>query len=282
MAHTFPKDFSGPVLALIALGEKAARNTRWPDYTALGITSEHVPELIRILGGLEEFWPEEYVDAPEAYTPIHAWRVLGQLRVEQAIPALIETIIWNEDGNIDWIMEEIPEVMGMIGPVSIPPLHEYLLNPNKQTWASVTVAHCLAEVGKQHPESRTDCVEALQAGLEHYADNDETINGFLISYLADLIAVEAAPLVERAFQADRVDLSIMGDFEEYQIAVGLLKERQTPPPRFSFFEDPQAQWEEEKKSRQEDERRQRQQAQKEKKKRKQVKKTRRGRRGKRK
>jgi hypothetical protein len=155
-----------------------------------------------------------------------------------------------------------------------------LLNPDKKIWESVTVAHCLAEVGMQNPESRTACVGALEADLENYATNDETVNGFLISYLVDLKAVESAPLVERAYQADRVDLSIMGDFEEYQIAMGLLKERLTPPPRYGWISDPQTEWEADKKARQEEERRKREQAKKDKKKRKQAKKNRRGKRGK--
>ena len=61
------------------------------------------------------------------------------------------------------------------------------------------------------------------------------MNGFIISYLADINAPETAPLVERAFQSGRVDLSIMGDYEEFQIAVGLLKERITPPPKHGWF-----------------------------------------------
>ena len=75
MVHDFPKDFSEPILALISLGEKAARTVKWPDYTELGITSEHIPELIRILEKVEAFWPKEETNAPEVYAPIHAWRV---------------------------------------------------------------------------------------------------------------------------------------------------------------------------------------------------------------
>ena len=44
-----------------------------------------------------------------------------------------------------------------------------------------------------------------------------------------------APLVEQAFGTGRVDLSIMGDYEEFQIAVGLLKERLTPRPKYGWF-----------------------------------------------
>ncbi|MBN1453719.1 MAG: DUF1186 domain-containing protein [Anaerolineales bacterium] len=283
MAHTFPKDFSEPVLALISLGEKAARNSQWPDYSELGITSDHISELIRIIERIEEFWLDEDVgNAAESYAPIHAWRALGQLKAEQAIPSLVKLVIWNEDEDADWIMEDIPDAMGMIGPACIPPLRDHLIDPHKLTWASVTFAHCLAEIGTQHPESRPACVEALQAGLEQFEQNDETINAFIISYLADLKAVEAAPLVERAYQADVVDLSVQGDFEDWQIELGLLEKRLTPPPRYHWAADPQAEWDFEKNARREEEQRKRAQEKKAKKKQKQAKKARKGKKGKRK
>jgi len=274
MTFDFPKDFSEPVLALISKGEKAARTSKWPDYTELGLTVEHIPELIRIIDEIEDFWPEGESDAPEVYAPIHAWRVLGQLEAEQAVPALVELIIWNEEGEMDWVMEEIPRVMGMIGPVCIPLLREHLTDPYKLTWVSVTFAHCLSEIGTRHPESRDACIEALLAGLEQYEQNDETINGFIISYLTDLKAVESALLVERVFQADAVDLDIQGDYEDFQIKLGLLEKRLTPPPRFTWAPDPQAEWEADKKARRAEERHQREQKKKEKKKRKQAKKAR--------
>ena len=283
MNHTFPTDFSPPVQKLILLGEESTLGAGlWLDYQDQGITTEHIPELIRILQEIEQFWPLGDMESPEVAAPVHAWRALGQLKAVEAIPALIELVVQNEALDSDWIMEEIPEVMGLLGPVCIPALGEYLQNPKRKTWACATVANSLAEVGKQNPESRMDCVAALQAGLEQYSKNDDTINAFLISYLADLKATEAADLVERVYRADRVDLSVMRNFEEYQIAVGLLEKRLTPRPRYDFFDNPQLEWEADKKARQEEERRKRQQAKKEKKKRKQAKKTRRGKRGKRK
>ncbi len=234
MTYTFPKDFSMPVLALTTLGEKLARGGNWPDYKKFGLTPEQIPELIRVLEKVGEFWPDEPTNnEPEVYAPIHAWRALAQFKAEQAIPVLFDLIYWNEANDVDWIMEEIPHVLGMIGPAGIPPLANYLVSSEKGIWSSVTMAHSLAEIGKQHPESRAACVNALQAGLEQYETNDETINGFLISYLADLKAVEAVPLVERAYQANQVDLSVLGDFEDFQIFAGLLEKRLTPRPRYS-------------------------------------------------
>jgi hypothetical protein len=276
-------NYSLPVQQLITMGEKNTRSLEpWDDYQDIGITSEHIPELIRILQEIQQFWPEGDNESAEVSAPIHAWRALGQLRAAEAVPALIDLVVENEELESDWIMEEIPEVMAMIGPVCIPSLRAYLQNPLKESWAAVTVSHCLEEVAKQNPDSRSDCVAALTAGLEGYLNNDETVNGFLISYLVNLKAAEAAPLVKLAYRADQVDLSILGDFEEFQIAVGLLEKRLTPPPRYGWFYEPELRSKIDPKKRQEEERRKREQDRIEKKERKRAQKTRRGKRGKRK
>lgn len=274
MTESLRNDYSPPVVQLISLGEKGTRGP-WLDYTERGITVEHIPELIRIIQDIESFWPEENSETDKIWTPIHAWRALGQLQAMEAIEPLIDLLHKNEELDSDWIGEDVPKVMGMIGPACIPALEAYLISSNKKVWAATSVGQSLSKIGIQHPGSRVVCIDALQTGLEDFTQNDEIINGFLISYLADLKATEAAPLVEHAYQADKVDISIMGDYEEYQIEVGLLKERLTPPPRYQWLPNPEALWGADKKAKREAARRERQKAKKEKQKRKRAKKARR-------
>jgi hypothetical protein len=44
-------------------------------------------------------------------------------------------------------------------------------------------------------------------------------------------------VMERAFAADRVDISIPGDWEDVQVELGLIEERQTPRPQYHTFWD---------------------------------------------
>ena len=243
MNQTLFDNMSPPVQELFLLGEDGARDPQWPDYLAFGITSEHIPELLRIVRHIQSFWYDDPDDEDLGYTPIHAWRALGQLKAKEAINALIFLVHQNEELDADWIGEEIPVVMGMIGPESIPALKAYLNTPEKELWAAVTATHCLEKVGNQHPQSRTDCIAILQDALEYFLENDETLNAFLISYLTDLKAVEAVPLVERAYQSGNVDISVLGDFEDFQIKMGLLEERLTPPLKYRWMKNPELEWE---------------------------------------
>jgi len=235
MTYQFPDDFSEDVLLLISLGEKDAYSKKWMDYTDF-LTDEHIPELIRVVEKFELFMPDDeevYLDKrPEVYAPIHAWRALGQLKAEEAIPALIRLIIKNEDWNTDWVMEEIPTVMALIGPAAISPLREYLRKPNKLEWAAVTVSSALADIGTAHPEYRLECINALTEALEKYAKNSGSLNALIISFLLDLKAVEAVPVVKKAFDAKAVELDVLGDYEEFLLELGLIERRTTPAPRF--------------------------------------------------
>ena len=234
---------SEPVQELFFLGEDVARTKDWPNYLDYGITSTHIPELLRIIRQIQSFWDEDQYTFDQGYTPIHAWRALGQLQTTEAINTLIFLIHENEVYNSDWIGEEIPIVLMMIGPQSIPALKAYLSSPEKEHWAAINAAHSLEKIGNEYPESRANCVAVLEHTLKDYIRNDETLNAFVISYLADLKAVESIPLVEQAFESGNVDISVMGDYEDFQIAVGLLEKRLTPPLKYRWMKDPDREWE---------------------------------------
>ena len=139
MPQTLFDKLSEPVQELFLLGEDAARTKKWPNYLAYGIASEHIPELLRIVRHFQSFWYDDLYGDEQGFTPIHAWRALGQLQAKKAINTLIFLAHENEEYDSDWIGEEIPVVMGMIGPACIPSLKAYLITPEKRLWAAVMI-----------------------------------------------------------------------------------------------------------------------------------------------
>jgi uncharacterized protein YecA (UPF0149 family) len=69
----------------------------------------------------------------------------------------------------------------------------------------------------------------LSQQLEKFASNDPELNGLLISYLADLKAIESMSTIRQAYNGNYVDCTIMGDLEDVEINLGLRDHRSQPP-----------------------------------------------------
>ena len=203
----------------------------WPDYCGMGIGPEHIADLIQILERTPEYWMaaeiNEEQDGPKFWTPMHAWRALGQLHALEAIPALLKLLHLSDEFDMEIIQEELPLVFEQIGPAALPALFNYLGDAQNGAWDRLTAAEAAQRIALDNPEYRPKVVDELMAALEGYASQEPHYNGFLILELSKLKAVEAAPLVEEAYRSEMVDELIMGDLEDFQIAVGLLDHRLT-------------------------------------------------------
>lgn len=226
MTETYPH----PIAQLLTLGETRMREQR--NYLKMGFTSEHIPDLIRLVDD-EELrdmpWDEDGNVPPQVYAQVHAWRTLAQLNAAKAVPSFIGLLHFIDEDDDDFIGEEIPRMLGKLGAPAIESCRDYLADINNNLFSRVGAGHALSEIGQQHPETRDACVQALMSTLQDYQNDDETVNAFTLSYLADLNAVEAAPLAEEIFKAARAELDVAGDYEDFQVKVGLLEERLTLP-----------------------------------------------------
>jgi hypothetical protein len=177
-----------------------------PNYVRkLGLSRDDVPALVQIAKG----WTadEEPIEGTW-HGPVHAWRALGQLRAAEAVEPLLKVLLGLNPPEDACCFEEFPRVFGLIGPPAIAPLHDYLTNPRKQLYARVAAAHGLFEIGKRHPESRLQAMEALSSQLAGHDRSAYEINGFVVRFLVDLNATGAAEVIERAFAANVIDESI--------------------------------------------------------------------------
>lgn len=221
--------YSEPVSRLMGLGDVQGER-EWPDYRALGITEEDIPELSRMI--LDDALHRADGDSDEVWSALHAWRALAQLKAESALPALIELLGRVDEYDDDWTSEELPLVFGQIGHAAIEPLRAFLADTSQEQWSRTTAGESFAKIGEHHPELRAEAVAALSQQLERFEQQDPSFNALLISNLIELKGVEAAPVIEQAFAANKVNLSIQGDWEDVQVYLGLLDERKTPPPDY--------------------------------------------------
>jgi hypothetical protein len=211
--------YAPPVDQLLTYEEgKSSKPENWPNYLQLGLGPEHIPDLIRMAADEELNWAE--TESLEVWAPLHAWRTLGQLRAEVAIEPLIALRETLEES--DWAREELPEVLGMIGPAALPPLAALLADIAYDDELRFGVIISIEKIGTRWSEAHATCVETLTKQLELFEENDPEINGFLVLSLAELHAREAVPVVKQAYVAGCVDPTIMGDWDDAQVEFGLL------------------------------------------------------------
>jgi len=220
--------YAPPVDKLLTMGETDLMDPEnWPDYLALGIGPEHIPDLLRMVVDEELNDPE--AEGSEIWAPVHALRMLGQLRDESTIQPLLQ-ILGDSQGN-EWVEEEMPGVFGLIGPAAIPALSEYLADASHDEYTRGNAADALTNIADRHPESRTVSIQALTRTLEQYEVNGYDLNSFIIYDLARLKAVDTLPLIEKAFEAEMVEEFFI-DLDYVLVLMGLKEPESELPSSF--------------------------------------------------
>ena len=209
-----------PVDYLIGLGNPRELPSKELDLQTLGIGKEHVPLLLEMLADPQ--FEDESNEGARVWTHVHVWRTLGELRALEAVEPLLRFIekygrMWS-----DWILKEFPEICAQIGPKALPLLVDYLMKPPVvDMYAQSTIIQAVAKIGAAYPEMRDATVATLTTILHRHGENDKFLNGSIIGNLLDLDAVEALPVIERAFAAGCVDEFVAGDWDEVQAELGL-------------------------------------------------------------
>ncbi len=200
----------------------------WPDYTvAFGIGPGHSSDLIRLACDLALHTGDP--DSAGVWALLHAWRALGQLRAEDAVPKLLALLTTFEHDEA--VEAELPVVFAMIGPAAIPHLGAFLSDRSNASFAATTAISAIMDVALRHPAHRDACLAILTRVLEPDAKSDPMINGCIVSALLDLRAVETIDAMRAAFRRNAIDRSIAGDLEDVEIELGLRAHRATPAPR---------------------------------------------------
>lgn len=213
-----------PVSQLLSLGEVQREEKR--DYVALGLSMNDVPALIRMATDYQLHGGPQ--GSPVVWAPVHAWRALAQLRATEAIGELVG-LFPRADGWDDWVSDDLPKVLATFRAAAIEPVSSFLADAARGDWARTAAAKTLGEIGETHSALRLEVISQISAQLERFSDQSETLNAMLVAELLDLKAVEAMPVIERAFASGRVDESVNGDVEDVQIQFGLKTQREHPP-----------------------------------------------------
>jgi hypothetical protein len=222
--------YQSPVDKLLTYGEsKLMTPDEWPDYRELGIGPEHIPDLIRM--ATDEELNEADSESREVWAPIHAWRALGQLRAVEAVEPLLG--LFDRLEYDDWVNEELPDVFSMIGPATLPVLAEYIADLSHNDSSRISAIAGIENIGKRWPDAKGESITLLEERLKRFEENEPDVNGFLVEALVELEAREAIPVIEQAFDKGYVDPTVMGDWDDVQVELGLKSAEEVAQKRAS-------------------------------------------------
>ena len=187
------------------------------DYAEMGITREHIPELIRMVKDPVLALKTDGSGRPIA--PTHAWRALCQLDAFEAITPLLEWFDVHSESNEDWFWGELAWSLLELGGGAAAPLNAWLQKEPPTRLASEAAAFGLGEVGKWDEDARPGCVAGLVASLERFANHAPEFNACLIMALVEVRAVNAVPLIRQVIKAGAVEEDMIGSWEELKEAI---------------------------------------------------------------
>jgi uncharacterized protein len=213
---------------LLELGE-TDQHGDWPDYLQYSFTEADIPALLDLV--VDETFDQANSESNEVWAPLHAWRVLGQLRSSQAIIPLINQ--FDRLCEDEWALTELSTVMGMLGEPAIEPLAAFLNDPYHKEFARVMALDGLAEIVKHLPACREQVIQCYRDYMHNPDESACVLNGLLIGRLLDLDATEAIDDIRQFFARDCVDITCAGDLEEVEIELGFRRERKTPKPDYA-------------------------------------------------
>lgn len=197
--------YTPPVSVLLTLGD--GREVQVAEqFPTLGLTQDHVPELIRMARDRILYTSDS--DSLKVWAPLHATRALRHLDASSRAADLIPLF----DLQDDWLYTELPEVFGAMGVPALEALASYLADQSRWYTGRAIACEALQELAKQHPELREQVIDILSTIVvkaEH-----EHITTSAMGTLADLKAVETLPLIRAAFEQGQIDEIIYGPWGE--------------------------------------------------------------------
>ena len=160
-------DYQPPVAKLLDYGD-CHNHKEWCDYVReLNLEAKYIPELIKM--ATDEKLSQSSSDSKEVWSPVHAWRALGQLKAIEALKPLLSLLNNRDD---DWISKGFPTLCTLIGKDSIPLLEEFLADSSNDLYARSDAAECLEAICYEYPETRESNIAIITL----------LINGFKASH----------------------------------------------------------------------------------------------------
>jgi hypothetical protein len=206
-----PAAYSAPIAELLEWGNDLDKHHDFADEGEYLHWKKFIPALTRMAldPGLLNGWPSD----PASWAPWHAIHALGNLQAWESAPALAELA----DLKNDWLSDHLPHIWADMGREAEPMLWMILDDRSASAKRRSLAAEGLYMMTDDNEVLHNKVVKGFEKILRNEKTFDPTLNGYLISFLRSMKALEEASLaIQEAFDHNRVDPDIITpeDLEE--------------------------------------------------------------------
>ena len=150
-------------------------------------------------------------DEPQCYAPVHALRLLGEVGSVEMIQPLLREFPIELDYEDEFLpriwAEEVPKIIGRLGPPAIEPLWQIADDPDWQIVARSNALIALSYVTAIAPETRDALIAGLRERLE--SSDDKIFASHVVVAFANLGAGDLYSEIMSMYRAGRIDQSIV-------------------------------------------------------------------------
>lgn len=156
---------------------------------------------------------------------LHALFVLRDIQAEESLEVILDFLSQDEDLVEYWtgdiLTEDFWAIIAMCGKNNLDRLSSFLKETGRYIWARAAVSEAVNQLAQHDIIPKQAAIDWLGDLLKYYLENQQTenlidsdLNGLLIAMYLDLEAKELSPLVQQMFEAQIVDETCAGNWEE--------------------------------------------------------------------
>lgn len=166
---------------------------------------EVVPHLIEVLED-DRYWGPDGLGG--GWGPIHAIHLLGAIKTDECLRALLKLIRSREKYLGDWLTEDMPSILAGFGPRAVGQLKEMVQNRELGIISRATVVRALAAIAHQHEKVRDPVIELLRKVVTG-EEEDPEFRGLVADDLAQFKHPDALADLKSLFDQGMVDETII-------------------------------------------------------------------------
>ena len=178
---------------------------------------------------------EEDISDAQFFASIHAYRALASFNHSVHLAHFLELLTHPGYDDNDFFSEDIPSILAQYETAAVQPIIDILNDQDIDEITRMPLVDALEKLTQNKIEAAT-IIKVLTDYLreKHFT---RTLNAHIIASMVDLKQTDAIETIRSSYAAHLVDITMSGDLEDIEVALGLRSERETERKNINEYDD---------------------------------------------